>query len=67
MPPRHWEDERLEYISGDLIYHGRSVTHNAATDTGELWWVKKYTYTDGEITRIQGPIECNWDDRTTTF
>ena len=58
----YWKDQRFSYTSGDLIYKGLSTTHKAATDAGDLWWAWKYTWTSGELTRVEGPINCNWDD-----
>lgn len=61
----YWKDQRFAYTAGDLIYKGLSTTHKAATDAGDLWWVWKYTWVSGDLTRIEGPINCNWDDRAT--
>lgn len=61
----YWKDQRYEYSGGNLVYKGLATTHKAATDTGDLWHVWKYTYVDGDCTRIEGPIVCNWDDRAT--
>ena len=58
-----WKDQKFDYTSGDLDYKGLSVTHNAATDAGDLWSIWKYTWVGDNPTRIEGPIIGNWDDR----
>ena len=59
----YWKDAMFDYTSGDLDYKGLSVTHKAATDAGDLWYVWKYTWVGTNPTRIEGPIIGNWDDR----
>jgi len=60
----YWKDQRFDYTSGNLDYKGLSITHKAATDAGDLWYVWKFTWASGNLTRIEGPINCNWDDIT---
>ena len=59
----YWKDQRFEFSSGDLIYKGLSTTHKASTSTGNLWWIWKYTWSSGELTRKEGPLNDDWDDR----
>lgn len=59
----YWHDARYEYSSGNLIYKGLSTTHKAATNTGNLWWIWKHTWVSGELTRTEGPLNDDWDDR----
>ena len=58
-----WEDQRLEYSTGDLIYKGAHEKHNAGTDDSD-WFIWKFTWSGSDIIRIElrkGP----WDDRAT--
>jgi len=60
-----WKDQRLEYSGSNLVYKGCHLEYNAATsDTN--WYITKYTYTAGDITRI-GLVKGPWDDRATLF
>lgn len=59
--PKH--DIRTEYDgSGNLIYWGEHLTHKAATSDGG-WRIKKYTYGANGISRIEGPLIGDWDNR----
>ena len=60
-----WRDERYEYnTDGLMIYMGRSLTPNASTSTGSLWFVWKFSYEVSlRLTRRQRD-NGNWDDRT---
>ena len=60
-----WKDKRLAYSGDDLVYMGNSLIHKASTSTGNLWFIWKYSYTVGVLTRIEGPLTGNWDDRAT--
>jgi len=59
----YWKHKLLDFTSGNLDYFGRSTTHKAATDAGDLWWIWKYTWSGGNLTVIEGPLNDNWDDR----
>ena len=61
----YWKDKRFDYTSGDLDYKGLSETHKASTAAGDLWNIWKYTWVSGNLTRIEGPLVDNWDDRAT--
>ena len=55
-------DTRFEYVSGNLTYKGIHATHKAATsDTAWLIW--KYSWSGGNLVRIEGPLEGSWDGR----
>ena len=62
----HWKDKRFDYTSGNLDYIGNSLIHKASTSSSNLWYIWKYTY-DGSsnLTRIEGPLPGNWEDRAT--
>jgi len=62
-----WKDKRYDYTSGSLDYAGFSLVLGAATDAGDLWKVWKYTWSGENLTRVQGPVACNWDDRAASF
>ena len=59
-------DTRMEYSAGNLTYKGVHSTHDALTSVTS-WWVWKFTwsaaYPDGNLTRIEGPLEGSWDGR----
>ena len=55
-------DQRFDWTTGDLDYKGVSSVLGAATDTGDLWHIWKYTWAAGLPTRIQYLIG-NWDSR----
>lgn len=59
----YWKDQRFAYSSGKLQYRGLSTTHKASTSSGNLWWIWKYTYSGNDCTRIEGPLNDDWDDR----
>lgn len=63
----YFKDKRYDWTSGDLDYYGLAVVMGSATDTGDKWWVWKLTWSSGDLTRLQGPVNCNWDDRATEF
>ena len=58
-----WLDLRLDFTSGNLDYKGSSRISVASTSAGDLWYVWKYTWSTGDLVRVQGPIVGNWDDR----
>ena len=51
----YWKDQRLTYSSGDLVYKALHTTINTAT-SATTWWIWKYTWTSGDLVRIQGPL-----------
>ena len=59
-----WKDQRFDYTSGDLDYKGFNTRHKAAT-TRDDWHIWKYTWTDGNCVRIEGPLIGVWDNRAT--
>jgi hypothetical protein len=62
---QYWGEMRFAYNAAkDVEYSGVAKTRGASTSSGNHWYVKKYTYNaDLNVTRIEGPIEGNWDDR----
>ena len=62
---QYWKDMRFSYdINLNVEYSGVAKNLGASTSSGNHWYVKKYTYDASfNVTRIQGPIEGNWDDR----
>lgn len=59
----YWAEERIEYnSSGDAEYVGGNPTLGASV-SGTGWFVQKYTYTSGDVTRIQIQ-ETPWSERT---
>jgi len=64
----YWRDKRYDFTGDDLIYMGFNGVHKAETSdpagapTGD-WAVWKFTYSTGDIVRIEGPITGAWDDR----
>lgn len=65
IPKDAVRDKRLDWTSGDLDYLGISWVSGASTSAGSLWWIKKFTWVGGNPTRIQGPLQGNWDNRAT--
>lgn len=63
LAEQYWKDKRFDWTSGDLDYMGLSTTHKASTSAGDLWWIFKFTWSGGNPTRIEGPLNGNWDDR----
>jgi hypothetical protein len=61
----HWKDNRFSYSGDDLQYKGSSLIHKADTSEGNLWYIWKYSYTAGVLSRIEGPLVGNWDSRNT--
>ena len=58
----YWKDQIFEYSSGVLSYRGCHFLHNPGTDD-DMWSIWKYTYSDGDLTRIEGPLSGAWDSR----
>lgn len=58
-------DKRFDWTSGSLDYKGVSPVEKASVSAGSLWWIKKFTWTSSNLTRVQGPLQGNWDDRAT--
>lgn len=50
-------------VDGNIIYIGRHLVINAA-DTDTAWWIWKLTYSNGFLTRKQGPIIDAYSGRT---
>ena len=57
---------RYEYSGDDLIYIGEHPNSPADASTSLAnWKVYKLTWTDGNLTKKEGPIFGAWDDRAT--
>ena len=57
-------DCRIEYDgSGNLIYLGKNLTHDAATSNA-LWEIWKFTYSSGNLVRWER-LTGAWDNRAT--
>ena len=65
LPKDQIRDKRYDWTSGSLDYAAVSHTNKASVSAGELWWIKKYTWTSSKLTRVQGPLQGNWDNRAT--
>lgn len=63
LAEHYWLDKRFDWTSGDLDYLGCSTTHKASTSTGNLWWIMKFSWSSGNPTRVEGPLNGNWDTR----
>jgi hypothetical protein len=60
----NWRDKRYDYTSGNLDYIGFSLSHDPSTSEGQRWWIWKYTWNaTPNVTRMEGPVPGNWDDR----
>jgi len=58
-----WKDQRFAWSTGNLLYRGVHKLHDA-TITSTDWVIWKFTHdTDGNVTRIEGPIIGSWDGR----
>ena len=55
-------DQLFDYTSGNLDYKGINESHKAATSATN-WLIWKYTWSDSNNTRIEGPLEGAWDNR----
>jgi hypothetical protein len=59
----YFDDRRYDYDgSNNLIYRGYALKHKTATSDSE-WYIWKYTYTGGNLTRMEGPLTGTWDGR----
>jgi hypothetical protein len=58
----YWRDERREYSNGKLIFKGCHYRHNTDS-TEDDWEIWKYTWSDGENVRIEGPLPGAWSKR----
>ena len=58
----YWKDRRYEYSGESLIYKGLNVVHKAET-TAETWYIWKYTWSGDNMTRCEGPLTGQWDNR----
>lgn len=64
-------EKRYAYTGSNVEYEGWSAKPNAATDQ-PIWYIVKYTYAGGLVTRQQLPddgpyFQYAWDDRATLF
>lgn len=57
-----WKETRLDFTSGSLDYRGLNANHGAATSL-ETWQVWKFTWSGGNLVRIEGPLQGSWDGR----
>jgi hypothetical protein len=57
------QDQRMDWdINGNLVYMGQNATAGVAeADTN--WRISKLTWTNGNLTRIEGPLTGSWTDR----
>lgn len=61
----YYTDIQFAYSGSDLEYIGANITLNEP-DASTTWEITKFTYTDGELTRIQFAVG-SWTDRATLF
>ena len=59
----YWRDQRFEYEDSLLKYRGVNEKHGISEDATD-WQVWKYTYSDGDVSRIEGPLEGAWSNRS---
>ena len=61
----YWRQKKFAYDGdGNLIYIGcHSIGDTLTSD--DNWAVWKFSYTDGNLTDIEGPITGIYDDRAT--
>lgn len=57
-----WHDQKMEWSSGDLIYLGVHEMHNMS-ESDENFEIWKYTWTSGNLTRVEGPLRGSWTGR----
>jgi hypothetical protein len=55
-------DERLEKLNGNVVFRGVNEKQNADENDTD-WIIWKYSYSDGELVRKQGPREGPWKNR----
>lgn len=60
----YWKDQRMDYLAGKLVYKGLNTAHGIST-SDDSWYIQKYTWSAGTMTRIEGPLVGSWDDRAT--
>ena len=58
----YWKDQRFDYGSGDLDYKGIHFMHDAG-GTDESWHIWKYSWSGGNLVRIEGPLVGTWTGR----
>jgi hypothetical protein len=58
----YFKDCRMDDTSGNLDYRGVHFEHKAATSSTD-WEIWKYTWSSGDLVRIEGPLKGSWDDR----
>lgn len=58
-----YKEQRLDYdTDGNLTYKGLHLNYGASqSDTN--WFVWKFTWTSGNLVRIQGPVITPWSER----
>ncbi len=66
LADNYWKDQRLEWSGDDLIYKGFHTSATAATNDTD-WYVFKYTWSSGDLVRLQGPAIGSWDGRVGLF
>ena len=59
----YWHDDISTYVDGNLIYRALNTTHKAAT-SATTWYIWKYTWTNGERTRREGPLVGSVDGQS---
>ena len=60
-----WHDQKLAWdASSNLSYIGVHEMHNMP-DSDENFEIWKYTWTSGNLARIEGPLRGSWTDRAT--
>lgn len=58
----YWKESLFDWTSGNLDYMGLNVVLGAA-EAAATWYVFKFSWTLGNITRCQGPIVGSWTGR----
>jgi hypothetical protein len=62
----YWKDRRMEWNGDDLIYKA----YHTSTDANQgdtNWYIYKYTWSSGDLIRLQGPAVGSWTNRASLF
>jgi len=60
-----WGDRRRSYdAAGNVEYYGKAQDPGASqTTAAAVWEIWKFTYANGKVTRIEGPLADGWTNR----
>lgn len=63
----YWKLKQFAYDSDGNVEYAGFNTDGSAADGDTDWYVWKYTWSSGNCTKIQGPVEGSWTGRVALF